>query len=242
MRVIGVIDVRWGRAVHARGGRRAEYAPVEQAAGVRVEGDPLALARVYTETLGLRELYVADLDAIEAGADAVQSGLVRALVACGAPIWLDAAVSRVVDAQRVVELGVSRVIVGLETLGSFRALDDVCAAVGGASVAFSIDLRDGVPMSRPNDMASAATVLDVAVRAAGSGAGTLIVLDVARVGTGAGIDLALVAAIRHAVPDVTLVAGGGVRGASDLRQLAEAGCDGALVATALIEGKLRALE
>jgi phosphoribosylformimino-5-aminoimidazole carboxamide ribotide isomerase len=41
---------------------------------------------------------------------------------------------------------------------------------------------------------------------------------------------------------VTLVAGGGVRGADDLARLADAGCDGALVATALHDGRLSAAD
>ena len=40
-------------------------------------------------------------------------------------------------------------------------------------------------------------------------------------------------AVGRAVPGVTLLVGGGVRDEGDLRQLASAGCDGALVATAL---------
>jgi len=38
---------------------------------------------------------------------------------------------------------------------------------------------------------------------------------------------------------VALFAGGGVRNAEDLDALARAGCDGALVATALLSGALR---
>ena len=59
-------------------------------------------------------------------------------------------------------------------------------------------------------------------------------LDLARVGTDAGVDVELLADVRRAVPSVTLFAGGGVRGESDLELLASVGCDGALVATALI--------
>ena len=44
--------------------------------------------------------------------------------------------------------------------------------------------------------------------------------------------------VRRAVPDVALLAGGGVRGPEDLQRLADAGCDGALVATALHDGRL----
>ncbi len=39
--------------------------------------------------------------------------------------------------------------------------------------------------------------------------------------------------VRQAIPDVTLLVGGGIRGVDDLRDLAAVGCDGVLVATAL---------
>ena len=44
--------------------------------------------------------------------------------------------------------------------------------------------------------------------------------------------------IHLAVPKAKLYAGGGVRGLDDLRRLRDAGCAGALVATALHEGRL----
>ena len=46
MRLIGVIDLRGGRAVHARAGRREDYAAVKSVAGSAIEpGDPQALAQ-----------------------------------------------------------------------------------------------------------------------------------------------------------------------------------------------------
>ena len=72
--------------------------------------------------------------------------------------------------------------------------------------------------------------------AAEAGVGSVIVIDLARVGGGRGPGSELVAAVREAVPRLTLLAGGGVRGAQDLAALADVGCDGALVATALLDG------
>jgi phosphoribosylformimino-5-aminoimidazole carboxamide ribotide isomerase len=72
--------------------------------------------------------------------------------------------------------------------------------------------------------------------AAGSGIGTIIVLDLARVGTGTGPDVELVREIRRALPRTELVAGGGIRDAADLERLADAGADAALVGSALHHG------
>ena len=174
----------------------------------------------------------------EANADRTsRDTLVARLAALGAPLWLDAGVSTVDDARRAIDLGATRVIVGLETLLSYDVLGEICAAVGDDRVAFSLDLRDGEPVVAPGAHGHVPAHV-IATRAAKAGVGAVIVIDLARVGTGAGLDLALIARVREATPGLMLVAGGGVRGLEDLVQLANVGCDGALVATALHDGRL----
>jgi phosphoribosylformimino-5-aminoimidazole carboxamide ribotide isomerase len=234
LRVIGVLDLRSGRAVHARAGQRAAYRPVSSVTGIRIDpGDALALARAYIDRLGLVELYVADLDAILG--DTPQQLLVARLATLGVSLWLDAGISSVDQAHGAVASGATHVIVGLETLSSFESLAEICTAVGAGSVAFSLDLRDREPVRSPGGDPTAPAI---AARAAAAGAAAMIVLDLARVGTGRGPDLDVIADIRQAAPDVILLAGGGVRGLKDLERLAETGCDGALVATALHDGRI----
>ncbi|HEX5633320.1 MAG TPA: HisA/HisF-related TIM barrel protein, partial [Gemmatimonadales bacterium] len=60
----------------------------------------------------------------------------------------------------------------------------------------------------------------------------------ARVGRGGGPALESLERVRHAVPGVRLVAGGGVRDGDDLGRLSAAGADGVLVASALHAGAL----
>ena len=240
MRIVGVIDVRGGLAVHALGGRREEYVPIRLAAGERVDGDAAALARVYVDRLGVPELYLADLDAIEGGIGALNAGPLGQVVALGVPVWVDAGVTTPAAANAVLEAGASAIIVGLETLPSFDALAAISQASGGRRrVAFSVDLRNGMPITLPGVEHARWSAAEIARSGAERGVGTVIVLDLARVGTGTGPDLELMTAIRRAVPHVALFAGGGVRGADDVDALARAGCDGALVATALLSGALR---
>lgn len=227
-----------GRAVHARAGRRESYQPVGLVAGAPIEpASPLALARAYIERLGITELYLADLDAILTGH--AQDKIIAEIVALGAPLWLDAGVSSVEQAHHAVELGAAHVIVGLETLMSYEALDEICRAVGGERVAFSLDLREGVPIvARGGGIPTDQSATTIAARVSRAGAQALIVIDLARVGTDRGLDVELLSRVREAVPSLNLLAGGGVRGFEDLTLLAEAGCDGALVATALHDGRL----
>jgi len=224
MRVIGVIDVRSGVAVRARGGVRTQYEAI---------GHPVDLARTYLDGCGVTELYVANLDAIENPMEAVHDPCVRAICE-RCPVWLDAGLSSVARAREAIALGAAHAVVGLETLPSFDVLTAVCEAVGGNRVAFSLDLRHG----RPLGIGERADPATLASRAVHGGASAIIVLDLAHVGMRVGLDMHLLKDVRDAARGVELLAGGGVRGQDDLDGLADIGCDGALVATALLDGTL----
>ena len=247
MHLIGVLDLASGRAVHARRGDRDRYAPVRSALlpdGAE-PGDAAALARAYAAAAGLDGLYVADLDAI-AGRPP-QRALVRELSSAflaaggggGRRVLLDAGIAAPRPALDALDDGATQVVVGLETLDAFDALRDVAVAAGPGRTLFSLDLRDGTPIVRAGAAHAhrAAPPLALAEAAVTAGAAGVIVIDLARVGAGSGVDLALVRALRRALPHTELLAGGGVRDAADLARLADAGCDGALVATALHEGQ-----
>jgi phosphoribosylformimino-5-aminoimidazole carboxamide ribotide isomerase len=230
--IIGVIDLKGGQAVHARGGARDRYAPLQRSAGSTVDGNAVTLASHYIDTFGLSTIYVADLAAIASGA--LQSDALGAISMLGAALWVDAGVTHPQQTKQVLDAGTETLVVGLETLMSFDALVDICA-VSVRPVAFSLDLRGGTPMTAamPAEPPEA-----LARRAIEAGAQSVIVLDVACVGVANGPDFDLVGRIHIAVPEAKLYAGGGVRGLGDLRRLRDAGCAGALVATALHEGRL----
>jgi phosphoribosylformimino-5-aminoimidazole carboxamide ribotide isomerase len=232
VRIIGVIDLKDGQAVHARGGRRDEYAAVSEAAGTVINGDAVKLAEVYLDTFGLTDVYVADLDAIASAAP--NEDVIRGICALGGHIRVDGGVATVDQAHRVAAAGAHEVIVGLETLPSFDILRDICRHY---PVAFSLDLRNGIPMNGAERMGASPEGL--ARQAVAAGAKSIIVLDVARVGGTAGPDTEMLSRIRRVVTRAALLAGGGVRGLDDLTLLSRIGCDGALIATALHDGRLK---
>jgi len=235
LRVIPVLDLRGGQAVLARGGRREAYAPVRsQLVDGGAASDPLVLARAYRDVLGCDEWYVADLDALAGGA--VQRALVRALAGLRGRLLVDAAVSSPERARELIADGATRVVVGLESLPSLDALGRIARAVGLERTAFSLDLRDGAPLAEAR---LSGTPLELARAAVTAGAGAIIVLDLARVSSGRGVDSGLLEALRRAHPHVDLLAGGGIGTVRDLERLADAGLDGVLVATALHDGRIK---
>jgi phosphoribosylformimino-5-aminoimidazole carboxamide ribotide isomerase len=233
MRIIPVIDLRAGEAVHGVGGDRARYELVESAL-ITTHGDALALAQAYATVLETTEMYVADLDAICGGAAQL---VMHQRLSRVARSWVDAGVRSEADACALIDAGADRVVVGLETMTGFELLHAIVRRLGADHVAFSLDLRDGSPLAT-TDALRALSPRELARRAVDAGAETVIVLDLARVGSGSGADETMMGELRAALPGVDLIAGGGVRHREDLDRLAAAGANGALVATAVHRGSI----
>jgi phosphoribosylformimino-5-aminoimidazole carboxamide ribotide isomerase len=232
MRVIPVVDLKGGVAVHAVRGDRERYRPL--ASRIVAGADPVEVTRAVREGFGLDELYVADLDAIAGGSGHAE---VVAALAGEARMMVDAGATDAAAVARLLDLGVARVIVGTESLPGVDAFARLRAELPDAPLVVSVDLRAGRLLS-PDPALTGTGAVDALARLADAGASEAIVLDLARVGSGEGPDVTLVAELRARVPEVELLAGGGVRDADDLHALARAGAAGALVATALHGGAI----
>ena len=242
MRVVPVLDLKGGVAVHAVRGERQAYAPVRSV--LSTSADPVALARAFHERLGCDACYVADLDAITGTGH--HHAVVRAIADLGVSVWLDAGVATPADARRAVSCGAKRVIIGTETLKDPGDLPRIAQAVPGdqgasADCILSLDHRGGQLLGgSPAAAGMAATELATAAWAGGIRA--FIVLDLARVGAGTGPETEPARRLRAHLPDAEIVLGGGVRGKDDLRALERAGYQAALVGTALHTGVLGAAD
>ena len=236
-RIIPVLDVMGGQVVRAVGGRLSEYRPVvsrlTEAADIR------SVAAAFLRTVRPMELYLADLDAIAGGE---LSPAVREFVAAKPPpVWLDGGYRTIETARPIMKNPFVRPVLGYESLTDPGAVAEFVSASGRRSVALSIDLRDGELVGdwRAWGLAGPGDGIGLAARAVGLGMRTLMVIDLARVGTGCGTGTdGLLRAVRAEFPRVELIAGGGVRGWADVDRLGEAGADAVLVASALHDGML----
>jgi len=232
MRILPVLDLLEGRVVRGVAGQRERYRPIEST--LTAGCDPLRIAEAIRSRFGLSELYVADLDAILHGRPNLH--VLRSLGEAGFTLLVDAGLRRHEDAAPLRSAGVERVVAGLETLAGPRELGRLVHEFGSA-VIFSLDLKDGRPMGGagwPQENPAA-----IAKAAVSAGCEEMIVLDLARVGTGKGLStLELCAEIREACPGVKLITGGGIRGRDDLERLRKASIDAVLVASALHDGSL----
>jgi phosphoribosylformimino-5-aminoimidazole carboxamide ribotide isomerase len=236
MRVIPVIDLKGGVAVHAVRGERERYRPMRS--GIAEGSDPVQLTHAVRERFGLDEVYVADLDAIARGAGSAD---VVAALARDTDVMVDAGAATAPAVVRLLDLGVARVVIGTESLPGVEAFRRLRTELPEAPLVLSLDLRGGQVLS-PDPALAGLGAVDAFARLMDAGAREAVVLDLLRVGSGEGPDVRLLGELHSRFPDVELLAGGGVRHARDLRALADAGAAGALVATALHGGAIEADE
>jgi phosphoribosylformimino-5-aminoimidazole carboxamide ribotide isomerase len=242
MRIIPVIDLKGGVVVHAVAGERQRYKPIRS----RLVGssDPFAVAEAF-RVCGFGELYVADLDAI--GGGLIDMVSLQRLGDAGLQISLDAGVSCLARARELARLPdqiptLGSLVLGLESLVDSKLLGQSLGVLGPGRCIFSLDLRNGEPVTTCPTW-HRATAWEIADAVIGEGIQRIIVLDLARVGTGQGpTTLELCGELHRTHPNVEIIAGGGVRGSEDLEQMKAAGCSAALVASALHDGRLTLLE
>lgn len=247
MKIIPVLDVAGGVAVHARAGDRQRYQRVRSALAPDADGDVVTLLRAFRDVLGADECYVADLDAIQGGA--VQRRKLQELATIessfAGSLLVDAGTTRPAGALEVLSCGAAEIVVGLESLHAFADLAAIVEQVGPSRVTFSLDLRLGSPILHPalqDAFGAAPDACSLAAQAADAGVRALLLLDIGRVGTGCGVDLGLLATLRRRFPAQRLLAGGGVLTRGDLERIRDAGSDAVLVASAIHAGRIGAAE
>jgi phosphoribosylformimino-5-aminoimidazole carboxamide ribotide isomerase len=239
MRIIPVIDLMAGQVVRGVAGRRKDYRPIQSP--LVADPQPTTVARAFA-ALGFAEAYVADLDAIKGAEPAWDT--YQAIASCGLKLWIDAGISTVQRAEQMASFSpagegrLAGIVVGLESLKSPWLIGDTLPPIGPDRFIFSLDIRGGKPITRYKGWQNAPPEA-IGRIICNQGVRRMIVLDVARVGTNDGVGTEEICrSLREYCPGLELTAGGGIRGPDDLTALAEAGCNAALVASALHDGRI----
>lgn len=224
MQLIPVLDVMNGKVVRGKGGKRESYRPIETPLAESAE--PVAVSRGLIGATGANVFYVADLDAIMGGE--AQVGVLRALAAAlpETRFWVDAGFrttgeSKALTAAVGADAGRIVPVFGTETLNAAEALAGMDATV--LSLDFGAEGYRGAQALLDNAQCWPSDV---------------IVMSLAAVGGGSGPDFACLEEITRRAGGRRVHAAGGVRGESDLDALKAMGVAGALVASAIHDGRI----
>ena len=232
MKIIPVIDVLNGIAVHGIRGERKRYQPLKSI--LCKSADPIEIASAF-ESLGFGSLYLADLDAI-LGKTANFSVYRQIMTETSLDLMVDAGVADIAKAREVMDAGVSKIVTGSETLRSLGFVSHAVSAFGEDKIVVSIDQKGGKVLSASDSIALMDAV-SFAQKLASLGVRQIILLDLDRVGTEHGINRTVLRTLLEQTR-VEVLVGGGIRSLQELEQLRTLEVSGALVATVLHNGKV----
>jgi phosphoribosylformimino-5-aminoimidazole carboxamide ribotide isomerase len=199
------------------------------------EADPAAYVRRLVAA-GARLVHVVDLDGARSGQPRPE--LVQRLVEAASPAAVQASggVRSLEDAERLLQAGASRIVVGTAAFAEADALERYSSAFGDRLVV-AVDVREGrVAVGgwlRQTDL----TAEEAAERCAAAGVSRLLCTAVERDGTLGGPDLDLLRRLRER-SGLPVLAAGGIRSREDLDAVEETGCEAAIVGRALLEARV----
>ena len=225
------IDLRSGRCVRLMQGdfeRETVYGD-----------DPVQVARDY-ESAGARWIHVVDLDAARTGEQANLDAVRSVCSGVGCSIEVGGGVRSLASAQRLLEAGAARVVVGTAAVEDPALVEQLCDRFTGR-VAVGLDARGREVAVRGWTEGSGADLVELAKRFDEVGVAALIVTEIGRDGMMTGPDLDQLSAVLEAT-DLPVIASGGVGSLDDLRSLVSLGdrvrpLAGVIVGRALYEGR-----
>lgn len=234
MRIIPVIDLMKGIVVHGQMGERKKYKPIQSV--LCHSADPLTVAYAFEDKLQLKELYIADLDAISYNDYSNLKEILKIKQNTNLNLMLDCGIRSIDDILNVISTKTDRIIIATETLSGLSELERIVAQVNRSKLILSIDTMDN------KILASSKEIMELNPRAVAEysyelGIQECIVLDLSKVGSKRGPNITIAKEIVDNV-ELSVITGGGIRNIDDIHFLEEHGFTGVLIATALHNGNI----
>lgn len=226
MEVIPSIDLRGGRVVRLYQGDYDKETAYSD--------DPVAVALRWEEA-GAPRIHVVDLEGAATGSP-VNLGIVEEIVArVGLPVQVGGGIRDMATAERLLSLGVQRVVFGTAAIRDPALVKDACLKLGTEHIVVGIDARDGMVAVQGWTESSDATAVDLAMSMVAVGVARFIYTDISVDGTLAGPNIPAVVDLMKAVGK-PIISAGGIGSLADLEQLARVGVEGAILGSALYRG------
>jgi len=228
------IDVRDGRVVRLRQGDYAQE--------TRYADDPLVIAQRYAQA-GVAWLHLVDLDAARAGGYTLAPLLASIKATTGLRVQTGGGIRSDADVDRLLAAGADRVVVGSLAVREPGRVLEWLQRCGAQRITVALDARlsaDGAwQLPTHGWTADSGIELDALLqRYAEQGLRHLLCTDIDRDGMLTGPNLELYARITALCPGVQLQASGGMRDIADILAARGAGCAGAVLGKALLDGRL----
>jgi phosphoribosylformimino-5-aminoimidazole carboxamide ribotide isomerase len=224
---IPAVDIRGGRCVRLTQGdfdREKRYAD-----------DPAEMARHWADQ-GAQRLHVVDLDGARDGVRANAAVIARVLASVSIPVQVGGGIRSLDTGRALLDEGADRVIVGTRAAEDPDVLGAWVEALGSEQLVVGVDARDGRVATHGWRNLTDVPVHKLCKQLVRLGVRRVVYTDIGRDGVLEGPNLQTTRAIAQLI---RVIGSGGVSSVEHLRALADAGAEGAIIGTALYEGRLQ---
>lgn len=229
MDIIPAIDLIDGKCVRLVQGDFAQKT---------VYGDnPLEVA-LHFQNLGLKRLHVVDLDGAKKGE--VQQLKVLEQLASKTNLEIDfsGGIKSLDAAQAVLDAGASYFAVGSMAVKNPELLEEILSHIHPKKILLAADVKDGFVATAGWQQQSGQEIISFLRNWVKQGITQAFVTDISKDGMLQGPSFELYTEILDQVPELSLIASGGVSKMQDLEQLKQQGLSGAIVGKAYYEKRI----
>ena len=182
-------------------------------------GDPANTCRIFNE-LEVDELMFLDITASREGRAPNFEIIEEIASECFMPVSYGGGISSVETAEKVLKLGIEKVVMNSSILERTELIREVSEAVGRQSVVVAVDVRRGFMggmfcWGKSGTVKSSYTPEEWATTAAENGAGEILLTSIDREGTWKGFDIDLIQRVSSSV-SVPVIAHGGAASVEDI--------------------------
>ncbi len=228
--VIPAVDMRGGKCVQlVQGVPGSEIVSLD---------DPLAVALDWVGK-GAKTLHLVDLDGAIEGERKNASIIEKIVSACrekGVSIQVGGGIRSFEDAVSLLELGVSRVILGTAALQNPELVKRLSSAFGNECVTVALDAKNGKISIKGWTEECTQTPVEMGRKFEELGAGSLLFTNIDTEGLMQGVNPVPTKELVESV-SIPVIASGGVSSLQDLQVLKETGAAGVVIGSALYTGR-----
>ena len=192
---------------------------------------------------GAEFLHVVDLDGALAGEPQNMDAIKRILQAVKIPVEVGGGIRSMESIDRLLSIGVSRVILGSVAVHKEELVQEACSAYGNRIVV-GIDAKKGIVATDGWEKSGGISAVELAKKLGAFGLETIIYTDISRDGTLSGVNVTETARLAR-TSGIKVIASGGVKSISDIEELKKRECDGiigVIVGKSIYEGTLSLTE
>ena len=228
MQLYPAIDMKNGQCVRLRQGAFKD---------ITIYSDAPEKVAAHWQEKGASFLHLVDLDGALAGYSVNEEVIRRIADTVSIPIEIGGGIRSKEAVERMLDLGVRRVIIGTKAAEHPEFLRDMVRKFGEEAIVAGVDAKDGMVAVEGWEKVSSLTAQDLCLTMKEYGVRHIVYTDISRDGMLSGPN---VEATRKLTEETGLdiIASGGVSCMEDLKRLHEAGIRGVIIGKALYENRI----